>query len=132
MLSRTAEHALRGVLYLARTNGDGWQTAARIAEEVSVPANYMAKTLNRLARAGVLESSRGPNGGFALAVDAGELTLADVVGAFDRLDTGGECLQDGGPCSEADPCALHRQWAEVSDGVGRIFRETTIADVLGH
>ena len=131
MLSRTAEHALRGVLYLARANGGGRLTAARIAEELAVPANYMAKTLNRLARAGVVTSTRGPRGGFALAVPADELTLADVVGAFDRLDGPDMCMLNGEACGEAEPCAAHRQWERITGDVHRVFRDTTIADLLG-
>jgi Rrf2 family iron-sulfur cluster assembly transcriptional regulator len=130
VLSRTAEHALRSVLYLARSNGGGRLTAARIAEELAVPANYMAKTLNRLVKAGVLDSTRGPRGGFALAVPAGELSLADVVGAFDRLDGPDVCMLDGERCGSAEPCAAHRQWERVTGDVHRVFRDTTIADLL--
>ena len=64
MLSRTAEYALRAVLFLADrgepTNVD------LIAERLGVPRNYLSKTLHRLAREGVLTSTRGQGGGFRL------------------------------------------------------------------
>ena len=65
MLSQTSEHAIRAVLFLAQQHGEP-VSADRVAGALGAPANYLGKTLNMLARRGLLASSRGPAGGFRL------------------------------------------------------------------
>ncbi|MFT3788364.1 MAG: Rrf2 family transcriptional regulator [Tepidisphaeraceae bacterium] len=64
MFSQTAEYAFRAMTYLA--SADGPAGSERIAAEVKVPKPYLLKILRDLVSAGLLESQRGPNGGFAL------------------------------------------------------------------
>ena len=68
MVSRTSQHALRAVLYLARRWSEGPVPVDTIAAALGAPRNYLSKTLNALTKAGVLRSARGPMGGFTLAV----------------------------------------------------------------
>ena len=133
ILSRTAEYALRAVLHLANGGEDAQMRVDDIARALSVPRNYLSKILHELGRAGVLTSSRGPRGGFRLAKSADELSLADVVGRFDPLNSEPACLlgREGG-CSEEDPCAAHASWREISGQLVTFFRETTLAELLDH
>lgn len=131
MLSQTAEYALRAVLHLARVGERGPVRVDDIARALDVPRNYLSKILHVLARAGVLESTRGPHGGFELAHPAADLTLADVVEEFDRLQERGACLLGGTRCNERDPCAAHDRWREVAGTVRRFFRDTTVAELAG-
>ncbi|HEX9709384.1 MAG TPA: Rrf2 family transcriptional regulator [Candidatus Thermoplasmatota archaeon] len=130
MLSQTAEYALRAVLYLAEKAGDGPVRVEDVAEALSVPRNYLSKILHVLARGGILASTRGPHGGFELAVPANRLVLADVVGAFDELEGRGTCLLGRTSCSDRAPCAAHHRWKEVSDTVRSFFRHTTVAELF--
>ena len=67
MLSSSAEYALKATHLLASAPGDGRRTAAELAEALDLPPNFLSKLLNRLRQEGVLESRRGPSGGFLLA-----------------------------------------------------------------
>lgn len=130
MLSQTAEYALRAVLYLAE-NADGEPVSVdAVAEALSLPRNYLSKTLHALAKAGVLASSRGPGGGFQLAVPADRLSLFDVVTIFDDLDSRRQCLLGRSRCSDESPCPAHEQWKAVAEQVATFFRETTVADLI--
>jgi Rrf2 family protein len=100
-----------------------------LAAQLSVPRNYLSKILHSLARAGVLVSSRGPHGGFELARPAQELSLAEVVGAFDELAEEPGCLLGRAACSDRDPCAAHQRWKSVAQSVNRFFSETSIGDL---
>lgn len=131
MLSKTAEYALRAVLYLARQPDERLVRATDVAEDLGVPANYLSKTLHTLARDGVLVSERGPHGGFALAIPADEIPLARVVELFDDLGPRQECLLGRPRCRDEDPCVAHSRWKETFDRVTEFFRETMVADLLG-
>ncbi|CAN5841082.1 RrF2 family transcriptional regulator [soil metagenome] len=130
MLSQTAEHALRATLFLARSSVGEPMSADVIAEALGAPRNYLSKTLNTLAKRGLLSSARGPYGGFQLVRAAEELTIAEVVHAFDEPRTRGICLLGGGPCNDAEPCGAHFRWKAVTAEMLAPLNNTTIADLL--
>ncbi|HEX8275468.1 MAG TPA: Rrf2 family transcriptional regulator [Longimicrobiaceae bacterium] len=131
MLSQTAEHALRAVLYLAQRAPGESVAADAIADALGAPRNYLSKTLNALARQGIVSSMRGPTGGFRLAVGAERLTLEEVVRAFDEPRERGACLLGGRPCRDEHPCEAHFRWKAVARDVWEPLRRTTVADLLG-
>ena len=130
MLSITADHALRAVLFLARIPADHSMRADAIAEAIGAPRNYLAKTLNALAKAGVLHSSRGPLGGFSLAIPASELTVARVTQLFDERPRTGQCLVHRHEC-ETEPCVTREKWEAITSAAMHGIENTTIADLLG-
>lgn len=130
MLSQTAEYALRAVLYLAEHADQGTVRVGEMAHALRIPQNYLSKILHRLARAGVLASTRGKTGGFQLAVAADRLRLYEIVAPFDRLDERRRCLLGRPQCSDRTACAAHSRWKDVADTVAAFFRETTVAELL--
>lgn len=131
LLSQTAEHALRAVLYLGRNRERGLIAATEVAEALGAPPNYLAKTLRLLARRGILRSVRGPRGGFALALPAGEVSAADVVEAVDEVSAPAKCLLGDRSCDSDHPCEAHARWVALTRQVLRPMRATSIAKILG-
>ena len=132
MLSATADHAVRAVLVLARA-ARGQRRPLRadeIAEATGAPHNYMGKTLNALAKSGIVVSARGPAGGFVLAVAPESLTLARVVDLFDAPRPHSRCLLGTTPCDPDHPCAAHDVWTAVMRARREPLTNTTIADLL--
>lgn len=131
MISQTAEYALSVVLYLADRPGAEPTSATEAAEALGVPERYLARVLNALSHEGVLTSTRGAQGGFRLARDPGELTLAAVVAPFDAVGEPPQCLLRKERCGEGQSCIAHRHWHDLATRVRLFFQETTIADLLG-
>ncbi len=130
MLSATAEHAVRAVLLLARHDGAKALSADAIAAELGAPRNYLAKTLNALAKSGVVHSARGAAGGFTLAIAPEPLTLARIVAPFDDHARMPACLLRNRPCDALNPCAVHARWNAIVGHEAARFEQTTIADLL--
>jgi Rrf2 family protein len=130
ILSQTAEHALRAVLYVARNADRRPVRVLDAAAALSIPRNYLSKILHMLARSGILESMRGRAGGFRLAVPADRLSLLLVIQEFDRMPEQRRCLLGWTLCSDRNACAVHHSWKATSERVARFFRTTTVADVL--
>lgn len=130
MLSATAEHAVRAVLLLARHDGAKALSADAIAAELGAPRNYLAKTLNALAKAGVVHSARGAAGGFTLAIPATELTLARIISPFDDHARTPSCLLRNHACDAQNPCAVHTRWNAMVGHTAARFAQTTIAELL--
>jgi Rrf2 family protein len=129
MFSQTAEYALRAVVYLAE-HPDKPYTIQQIAGPTQIPAGYLAKVLQELARAGLLTSQRGLGGGFALAVPAEELTVYDVVQPVDPIRRITRCPVNNPAHAGGALCPLHRRLDEAAATVERTFRETRIADIV--
>ncbi len=129
MISRTSAYALEAALVIARA-GETPVRAAQIADQLDLPANYLSKILHALARNGVLQSERGPSGGFRLGRSAGEVRINDILAEFEDVGEARRCLLGRGSCSDEDSCPMHRQWKSVSAPVFEFFRTTTLADLL--
>jgi Rrf2 family protein len=130
MLSQTAEYALRAVLTIAESPGGVPVGASRIAAALRIPQNYLSKTLHQLARAKVLESTRGKLGGFRLARPPERIALLEIVAPFDDVTGRRTCLMGRPVCSDHTACAAHARWKEVAETSARFFRETTVADLV--
>ncbi|MBZ0273322.1 Rrf2 family transcriptional regulator [bacterium] len=128
MLSKTAEYALRAVVHLAQHGGES-QTARVIADATHVPPDYISKILKSLARAGVVNSRRGPNGGFTLARPAREINVLSVVNAIDPIERILSCPL-GLPTHKARLCRLHQMLDDAIAAIEKTFAEATIEDFM--
>ncbi len=131
LISKTDQYALRALLCLAQQPQGVSVGAAQLAEKLRLPANYLSKILHTLSRAGLLESERGPRGGFRLARAASEISLADVLEPFNAFVHERACLLGRAECSDDRPCRVHDVWKLASDPVLAFFRDTAIADLTG-
>ena len=130
MLSSTSDYALRAILVLAQAEPGCPMRADELARATGSPANYLAKTLNALAKAGIVTSARGPRGGFTLAIASDELTLAHIVDCFDDVRPASQCLLGTRPCDPRQPCRAHERWSAVQATRRAALVHTTVADLL--
>jgi len=126
-LSQTAEYALRAMLFIAEHGNSRAVRADEIATALRIPSSYLSKTLQTLARAGVLTSERGRHGGFRLAVPADHLKLDRVVAPFEEDPARRHCLLGGRTCSDNTACAAHHAWKATAEHIAVFFRTTTLA-----
>lgn len=128
MISQTAEYALRAVVFLAE-HGPCAKTIQEIARATRVPAGYLSKVMQALARAHIVHSQRGLGGGFALAVSPSDITIYTVVQTVDPIVRITRCpLDHPGHCEEL--CALHQRLDEATAAIEESFRQSTVADLL--
>lgn len=121
MLPKTAEYALRAVVWLA-TNVDQREAADTLAERTKVPRRYLNKVLQELVQAGLVTSQSGPGGGYALAVPPEKVSILDVVNAVTPLERIRHCPL--GLPSHTRLCRLHKEldrvYAETEKALGRM------------
>jgi Rrf2 family protein len=113
--------------------------AAKLAEYHEIPGPYLAKHLQALSQAGIVESVPGPKGGYRLARPANQITVLDVVLAVDGADAAFTCteIRQCGPAACAPSayrgttCGIARVMWAAEDAWRASLREQTIADLLG-
>lgn len=126
MLPKTAEYALRAVVWLGRDR-DRVESADRLAERTKVPRRYLNRVLQDLARAGLVRSQSGPGGGYALAKSSEEVTILDVVNAVGELERIRHCPL--GLPSHTALCPLHRELDKVYAATEAALSAVTIAEL---
>jgi Rrf2 family protein len=111
--------------------------AARLAEFHGVPAAYLAKHLQALARAGIVESTQGPRGGYRLSRPAAEITLLDVVTAVEGDEPAFRCteIRQRGPARLPEaaytiPCGIARAMWRAEDAWRASLRGTSLRDLV--
>ena len=131
-VSTRGDYASRALLSLAlHGNGAGPTSVRDIAERTGLPQPYLEQILLALKGAGLVRSKRGVGGGYVLARDPAEITLADIVSAVDgpiAVGDFGEPHQNGA-CDHEGQCVLLAVWQMVSDHMRRHLRGLTLADI---
>jgi len=127
MISQTAEYALRAVVFLADHEGEPY-TSEQISAATKVPVGYLSKILQILARSGLINSQRGPLGGFSLAQPKGKVTVYDVVQVIDPIRRIESCPLE--LKTHAKLCNLHRLLDSAAAQVERSFKKATMASLL--
>jgi Rrf2 family protein len=126
MISTTAEYALRAAVFLAGKQPE-FTGRREIADATMVPHDYLLKVLNGLDAAGIIESRRGPGGGYRLAKNPGKIPVLDVVLAVDEIPRIKKCPL--GIAGHIELCPLHKLLDEASRRVEEAFQQTTIMDL---
>src|SRR5690242_16575817 len=127
--SRSAEYAIRAFVHLAQVPEGKYAMVKNIAEQEDIPAHFLAKILQQLARKGLLRSSKGPTGGFALRVDAGDVRLLDIVEALDGLAPYQQCASGLSECNDDMPCSMHDSWVALRSRIMDYLGKNSIADL---
>jgi Rrf2 family protein len=126
--SRSAEYAIRAFVHLAGHESEPYIMARQIASDTGIPGHFLAKILQQLARKGMLRSSKGPTGGFALNRPASQITILEVVDAVDGLQDYQRCISGQHECSDDTACGLHDTWKPLRLGIVEYLEGTTVAD----
>jgi Rrf2 family transcriptional regulator, iron-sulfur cluster assembly transcription factor len=128
LFSTATGYALRA---LAALPEDGSYSLAKdLASNLGLPGPYLAKILQTLAQEGMLNSVRGPRGGFRLSRPAHRITVGEVVSVLDGLDSMTGCVMGFVNCDGRDkPCPLHDAWCEVKSHLDATMSMVTIRDL---
>jgi Rrf2 family protein len=129
LYSRSAEYAIRAFVHLAQVPDGRYAMVKQIAAEEEIPAHFLAKILQQLARKGMLRSSKGPTGGFSLRVPPDEVRLLDIVEALDGLAEYEKCASGLAECNDDMPCPLHDSWKALRSRIMDYLERNTIADL---
>lgn len=127
-LSRSTEYALLAVETIARHAPYDTMTVKRMAQEHQLPMGYLQKVLQQLVRANILESLRGPQGGFVLAKSVDKITLLEIIEAVE-----GPLAAGSGPLADQETFfgqSLRRVYQQAAQEAAKVLGETTLAHLM--
>lgn len=129
VFSKTCEYAMRAVFFIAHRTTAGERVGIReIAAGIDSPEAFLAKIMQDLTRRGIVNSIKGPNGGFYMDATSLKKPLSEVVLAVDGDGIFVGCGMGLEYCSAVNPCPLHNEFMEIRTRIQKMMHENTIGD----
>ncbi len=129
-ITRSGEYGLKGLVFLARQPPERLVLVSEVSKEERIPETFLAKIFQRLSKAGLLRSSRGAKGGFALKKPAGLITMREVIEAIDGPIALSPCLRKKGECDEEELCPIYPVWSKAQRELFQVLDNTTVEDLV--
>jgi Rrf2 family protein len=127
-LTKKADYGLIALRHLASTPG-ATASGKDIAEAYHLPVPLLAKVLQQLTRAGILQSVAGTNGGYKLARAANRISALEVVRAIDGPVILTHCFTEHGTCDQSESCTVREPLRRVHEAIIDVLNKFTITDL---
>jgi Rrf2 family protein len=126
-LTKKADYGLIALRHLATSRRS--ISAKDISAAYRIPLPLLSKVLQRLARAGLLVSEQGTNGGYRLARDPSEITALEVIRTIDGPIILTHCFTEHAECDQSDLCPVREPLRKVHEGILRLLSSISILDM---
>ena len=128
-LTKKADYGLMALKYLAEHPETPALSAKDVADAYGIPAQLLAKILQRLTKTGLLKSSAGMNGGYALARDPRQISAFEVIHAIDGPLFLTSCTKGTKSCDLAPGCTIKEPLARVNETIIGVLKSISIHDL---
>ncbi len=129
-LTKKADYGLMALKYLAEHPHSPALSAKDIAEAYHIPPQLLAKILQRLAKVGLVRSTAGMNGGYALQREAAGITVFEVILAVDGQQFLTACTSGSRPCDLTESCTIKEPMARVNESIMELLKGIRIGDLV--
>lgn len=133
MLSNSLAYAIKALIYIAQNSSETERiTLKEISDSTLVPRPYIAKILQALVRSNVLQSVKGPNGGFYFREEGLEINLLQIAHILEGPDKYSNCILSLKECSAESPCPLHSNVGQIRTMFLESLEQITFRRLLQH
>lgn len=130
MLSLTCKTAIKAVIYLASKFESGERTGIReIAEFIDASEHTVGKMLQTLVKEDVINSAKGPHGGFYITGKQKNQSVMTIIDAIDGKEVFSQCGLGLSKCSATHPCPMHNDYKEIRDRFKLICQQKKIIEL---
>ena len=126
-LSKKADYALMAMKHLAERSSQGSLSAKDVADAYGIPSEALAKILQKLVKAGLLQSQHGTNGGYMLARAAHTISAFEVIQAIDGPLFITSCITVRGECGQSDRCNIREPLRKVNESIESVLKRIKIS-----
>lgn len=132
-ITTLAEYGVICALHLAKRIGEGPVTGRDLAARERLPVDYVEQILLRLRRAGLVKSTRGAHGGYALAHRPEDISVRDVIAASELQTFDLHCVShpvEEERCSASHACSIRPVWVMLQQKIDSVLEGVRLADLL--
>lgn len=128
-LSTRGRYGMRAMVDLALRHGEGSVLLKDVAQRQAVSLKYLEQLVTPLRAAGLLRGVRGARGGYMLAREPQDITLAEIITALEGPPTPVDCVLGKEDCPFQDHCVTHELWADIYRAVNQVLESRTLQDL---
>ncbi|MBI1739497.1 MAG: Rrf2 family transcriptional regulator [Acidobacteriales bacterium] len=128
-LTKKADYGLMAMKHLAEHAHKGSCSAKDVADAYGIPPEALAKILQRLVRAGLLQSQHGINGGYTLVRDPNQISAFEVIQAIDGPLFITSCVTVRGECDQTDRCTIREPLRKVNESIEQVLKKIKISQM---
>jgi Rrf2 family iron-sulfur cluster assembly transcriptional regulator len=114
---------------LAMRHGEGPVTLSEISQRQKISLSYLEQLFGKLRRRGLVDSVRGPGGGYCLAKDTAQISVADVIVAVDEPIDATQCAGREN-CKEEEKCITHDLWMKLNEHIFEYLGAVTLKQMV--
>jgi Rrf2 family transcriptional regulator, iron-sulfur cluster assembly transcription factor len=131
MFSKACEYGIRAAIFIAGESLQGRRTGLKdISKEIDSPSAFTAKVLQLLVRHSIIESLKGPTGGFEISrKKMDKVKLNDIVSAIDGDSIYTGCGLGLKACSEKHPCPAHNKFKSIREELKIMLEQTSVYEL---
>jgi Rrf2 family iron-sulfur cluster assembly transcriptional regulator len=131
VFSKTCEYALRAIITVAKNSIENRIINLReIANVLDSPEPFTAKIVQQLSKNKIIDSIKGPTGGYIIPMDRMKNTkIIEIVEIFDGKDVMTKCVLGLKHCGNTNPCAFHYQFAPIREQLSKELTNCTLFEV---
>lgn len=130
-LSSKGRYAVMAMADLARNSQGSVVPVAAIAERQELSSAYLEQLFSKLRRAGLVDSTRGPGGGYQLASEPNDITISAIMQAVEEPVKMTRChIENRGGCVSDSRCLTHDLWRALGDHIVGFLGSVTLGDVV--
>ena len=128
-LTTKGRYAVTAMLDLAINYSEGPITLSDISKRQGISLSYLEQLFSKLRKRGLVDSARGPGGGYRLSRDAGEISVAEVISAVDESIDVTRCAGKGN-CQGDGNCLTHELWCDLSGQIHNFLNNITLGKLV--
>lgn len=128
-LTTKGRFAVTAMLDLAMRDGNGPVTLAGISDRQKISLSYLEQLFGKLRRRALVESVRGPGGGYCLAKDTGDISVAEIIRAVDEPIDATQCGGLGN-CLDEHRCMTHELWTGLNKHIYEYLEAVSLAQLV--
>ncbi|HSI76622.1 MAG TPA: Rrf2 family transcriptional regulator [Lunatimonas sp.] len=131
MFSKSCEYGVKAIIYIATKSLEGERVKiGEVSKGINAPEAFTAKILTSLINKKILESKKGPHGGFIIdPKNLEEIKVSDIVSAIDGDDIYTGCGLGLEECNSNQPCPMHDKFIKIREDLREMLETTTIFDL---
>ncbi len=131
MFSKACEYGLRALIVIAHESAVGHKIGiTEVCTIAGTPKSFTAKVLQDLVRHGILNSRKGPSGGFYFNRDINKLKIYEIVSAIDGTQLFEKCGLGLSECDAKKPCPMHDEFAKLRDDLVQMCKNNSLASLV--
>ena len=129
-LSTKGQYGVRAMYEIAKAGSIGPVTIKEISEKQDVSVAYLEQILNKLRKAGIIQSVKGPGGGYMLAREPEKISIGQILKELEGPVAITSCLDPSEGCVRVDSCVTHLLWKSLGDNIERFLDSMSLQDLL--